>query len=458
MKVGAQPVAQPGFDAYAVFSRGTVPQVWLLPEGSGWSLPCVSFREDPDEWPGPFCRALRDRLGIEVTVLRRLATQRNEAEQRKSSLYAVETPGSGDMPPAGRWVGREALRALPLAVPEHRAPIETWLAELESGHVPALRNAWEQPGWFGEAADWMREQMAREGIAARGPVEQFRTWSISCLLRVETDAGALFLKAAPPMFAHEPRLTRALCELHPGRVPDVLATDDGRRWLLMREFRGEPLWRLPDIQRWEEALRLLASIQIESAGRVAWLFSLGCPDRRLDVLAAQIDPLIANDSVLGERGLSGEEIARLRSLAPRLKDRCAEVAAGPIPATLVHGDYHPGNIVADDAGVLIYDWTDGCIAHPFLDFVTFLRFGPFRDAPDAYERLRAVYLDAWAETAPMDDLIRLFEQAQALGALHQIISYLHITANIEAKGEMTDGVTTYVGDLLEKMAPPPARG
>ena len=54
-------------------------------------------------------------------------------------------------------------------------------------------------------------------------------------------------------------------------------------------------------------------------------------------------------------GLSEREIDRLRALAPRLKALCQEVAAGPVPPSLAHGDLHRSNIMAAGQDVRLFD-------------------------------------------------------------------------------------------------------
>ena len=64
-------------------------------------------------------------------------------------IYAMENhspqwgPGE-DM----RWVSREALADLQLAIPQYQAIIEAWLAEVESGQIPARRAPWAVKGWY----------------------------------------------------------------------------------------------------------------------------------------------------------------------------------------------------------------------------------------------------------------------------------------------------------------------
>jgi aminoglycoside phosphotransferase (APT) family kinase protein len=63
-------------------------------------------------------------------------------------------------------------------------------------------------------------------------------------------------------------------------------------------------------------------------------------------------------------------------------------------ASLVHGDLHLGNVAKGPGGPLIFDWTDACVAHPFLDLATIRRGTGEVDVAEAElrARLRAAYL------------------------------------------------------------------
>ena len=50
-----------------------------------------------------------------------------------------------------------------------------------------------------------------------------------------------------------------------------------------------------------------------------------------------------------------------------LDARCAAIDACGLPMTLVHGDFHPGNLRGDDAHLFILDWGDCGVGHPLFD-------------------------------------------------------------------------------------------
>lgn len=99
---------------------------------------------------------------------------------------------------------------------------------------------------------------------------------------------------------------------------------------------------------------------------------------------------------------------------------------------MLHGDFHAGNIIVRDGAYLVFDWTDACIAHPFLDLVTIIDNDDSESMTDAERNtLSDAYLEEWAAYAPMDTLREAARIAMLLGALHQAGSYKLIIASLE---------------------------
>jgi Ser/Thr protein kinase RdoA (MazF antagonist) len=186
-----------------------------------------------------------------------------------------------------------------------------------------------------------------------------------------------------------------------------------------------------DTAVWAEALRRFGRIQVACAARVEELLEVGCLDRRLDRLPADVGALLDDDRSLCE--LEAPEAGRLRALAPRIAGMCERLASYGVPETLVHGDLNLDNIAFDGQGYTYFDWTDGCIAHPFFDLVTMLNnadeaLGPLEGHQ---AQLRDAYLAVWGEYASIDRLRAACALALPLGALHQAVSYQHIIAGTE---------------------------
>jgi aminoglycoside phosphotransferase (APT) family kinase protein len=123
-----------------------------------------------------------------------------------------------------------------------------------------------------------------------------------------------------------------------------------------------------------------------------------------------------------------------------------------VPQTLVHGDLHAKNIAVRNGRYLFFDWTDGCVSHPFFDLVVMLRHAAvLPDASAAVPRLRDAYLALWTDYEPMPRLRQAWALAAPLGALHQAVSYQHIVASLEpaARHELDWGVSLWVRQMLQ---------
>lgn len=176
---------------------------------------------------------------------------------------------------------------------------------------------------------WSRVGFHAEAEAWAGmPLELVRNWPLSAVLR----NGDVFFKAVFTLFRHEPAITAAV-----DVAPRVLRADHDRGWMLLQEAGGEPIEPV-------DAIRLLARVHRDWESRVDDALALGAHDRR--------------DS------------------------------AGA--ATLVHGDFHPGNVL----GATIIDWSDAAVANPLVDvnYFAFMVGDDRRDevldaygTPDAYE-------------------------------------------------------------------------
>ena len=191
----------------------------MLQGAADWSLP--HFRLEQYVWFGAvsqIAQAMRRELGVDVAILGCVYACADGDARRNELIYTLEPQSQAwALPPGGRWVDRPALAGLPLAQPEQRPMIERYLAEAESGAIPALRPPWARPGWFAAASAWIESQLARRGYTLVAQVEQVKSWGISCILRARTASGDFYLKQASilPLFADEPALTQALLPATP---------------------------------------------------------------------------------------------------------------------------------------------------------------------------------------------------------------------------------------------------
>jgi Phosphotransferase enzyme family len=375
--------------------------VLLVEDGSGWALPRATG--DESEIVIDAVRSIGGVVGADVIVLRDLRI--GPARPPEDATVYLTEPLSDPLAARGRWWTAED--PLDDVEPSDRAVVERWSA----GEEPRSLQPWQRPGWFGAASAWIEAS-----LPAVSDVRQYATWCVSCILRVTSPLGTSWFKATPASFAREPAVTSMLADLVPGRTPEVLALDADRGWMLLADLDGEPVDALAVDDRLE-ALLAVGELHRASVGSIDVLLDGGCVDRRPEVLATQIATLAADRTV----PLPGDLDERLRSAVPRLVELCGELSTSPVPPTLVHGDLHAGNIMRTASRrYRVFDWSDACVADPFVDVVMFLM--RLSEGTDVRARFREGYLDAWpgltrAAAAAYADL------AEPLAAMHHAVTY-----------------------------------
>jgi hypothetical protein len=436
--------------SYAVVPDGPGERVLLLRGAAGWELP--RHESDEPRWwhvVHDVNHAFGELLGLEPTTLRCLATAGDD--ELHIRFYELE-PHAAGTPAGGAWLDRAELERIDLAEPEHRPLLLRCLDERADDEVGPLAVRWARPGWFAEAAGWIRAQLSDLGLEATDVLQE-RTWSISTVLRAETAAGDFYFKAVPPVFAGEPALTRELSRRHPGLVPAVAALDEERGWMLMHAFVGEELDAVADPSSLAEAVRAYAELQLPWVGRGEELLELGCPDRGLDSLEPLIDPLLGDSELLlpgHPDGLSSTQVEAVPELVQRLHAACDRLRTHDLPTTLEHGDLDTDNVRRVDGCFLFFDWSNACLSVPFFGLVPFLEFHDEPLAPTLRNRLRDAYLAPWADELGRGDLAEAFELAHFVGLFHQAVSYYRITQGTEprARWEWERGFPFFVKRLL----------
>lgn len=321
--------------------------------------------------------------------------------------------------------------------------------------------SWTQPGWFEQASAWIQAELKQQGIGLDGAIEQPHVRPWSTVLRVPTTAGIFFFKATAPVLAHEPALTQALSFWRPDCMPQVTAADLERGWMLMPDF-GASLRSLfqagHTIQDWHTILPVYAEMQIEMVDRRRDILTLGAFDRRLEVLPAEYELLLADTDALriGQTdGLTEDEYSRLLEYMPRFEAMCEELAGFFIPETLHHDDFHDGNIFVRDGRYIFADWAESCVAHPFFSMVVGLRSIAYRfnlpeDAPEIAE-LRDIYLEPWTCYESRQNLQAAFYLANRVGRVCRALTWHRVVSGLDEalKVEHADAVPGWLQLFLE---------
>lgn len=312
-----------------------------------------------------------------------------------------------------------------------------------SNTMPAATTSppWTQPDWFEQASSWIHAVLAQQGIDITGPIEQVHVRPWSTVLRVPTPAGAVYFKASTAVLAHEAALTQALSRWRPGQVPQVLATNLQRGWMLMRDG-GTRLREVLKVDRnlghWETLLPLYAEVQMDLAHRLPDLLALGIPDRRMATLPVQFEELLTDIEVLRidqPNGLTSTDYRRLRYLAPYVAALCDRLAASSVPESINHGDFHDGNIFLRDGRYVFFDWGDGSVSHPFFSlrtvFVSVEYTLQFQEDAPEFQGLRDAYLEPWTQVESREVLLRTFDLARRVAPISSALGWHRTLSGLE---------------------------
>jgi len=366
----------------------------VLCDGNGRVLGALPpFTVDVAWWQeaAPVVRAARARHGVEVTVLRLLCGDAYPpAGGRVAYLAEVDRPPGVPLAP---WTG-DALRDDPLRLPYAR------------------------PG--GPRADvaWADRVLRRRGTPRTAPAEQMRTWNLSSVWRLPAGEGAAWLKVVPPFFGHEGAM---LARLDTRVVPPLIAADGPR--VLLDHVPGEDQWAAP-LPRLLDMVRMLVGLQVAWSSRLGELAGVDLPDWRPAAFTAPARDVFARTA--GE--LDAETRSALARLLDGLEERFAAVAGCGVPESLVHGDFHPGNVRGDDERLVLLDWGDCGLGHPLLDQAAFLE----RVAPADRAAVRAEWSRLWRDAVPGSDPDRAAVLLAPVAALRQAMIYRTFLDGIEA--------------------------
>lgn len=261
---------------------------------------------------------------------------------------------------------------------------------------------WTEPDWLAEAKAWIEAQ-----VPVAGEIEQPHVRPWSTVMRVPTADGDLWFKAVTALHRFEPALTALLAQLLPDRVPELVAVDGERAWMLMRDG-GTRLRDLPaTVEHWEALLPRYAELQIAAAPRADELLDVGVPDFRLDKLPRLVEEMLAQQP----GGLSAADHQLMLDRLPELESMTRELAAHGIAETVQHDDLHDGQVFVRDDRYVVFDWGDACVSHPFHTLTVTLRAATWRLGlePGGREvlRMRDAYLEPFgppAELAPAADV------------------------------------------------------
>jgi hypothetical protein len=191
------------------------------------------------------------------------------------------------------------------------------------------------------------------------------------------------------------------------------------------------------------------------------MLAAGVPDGRPERLTGDLVRLLDDDGAWARlQDADGDEgrttRSRLRQQYSEVAERAVGLASIGIAPSVQHDDLHGGNILVGPAGDRFFDWGDAVVAHPFSTLtVTFNsiahRTGLSQNDP-AFERLEAVYLEAWADVAPPPALARAARLARGFGCLNRALNWERALIGVadEELAEFGDSIAGWVIEFADR--------
>jgi hypothetical protein len=258
------------------------------------------------------------------------------------------------------------------------------------------------------------EEWIRAYVEPTGAIELTHEQPWATVMRVPIGDTSVWFKACSTVAAFEPRLTADLYSRWPDLVVEVVAVDVDRGWLLLADggtaigAYGNPP------EAWQVVLPRYAELQRGETTHALGHIDHGVPDLRTASLPARYESMLARDLPL-----EPDEIERLRAFTPRFAELCAELDSRGIADTVQHDDLHFANVYERNGRMLVLDWGDSCVSHPFASLV--VTFEHLFDLPHGdpwFARLRDAYLEPWGTGA-----LETFELAFRVGTIAHVFAW-----------------------------------
>ena len=250
----------------------------------------------------------------------------------------------------------------------------------------------------------------------------------STVVRLRTDGRVCFFKADHILPPAEAIVIGRLAPRWPNHIVPVIALDEARGWSLS-EDAGRTGLDDANTDDWCRLVDRFGRVQ-QATGLSAdeWV-ALGCRDLRGERLFSAIDAMLADcRSEVGEKLWS-----RIESLRPKISEACNDLANDGIPATLVHQDLVPVNIILRDGVPVFLDWSDTVIGHPFFGCDRLL--DSCWNEPERKAAVIDAYLGAFEGVVSEERLRASFKRVLWLRVLYEDVRWHHEIAELDPESE-----------------------
>ncbi|MFW6029157.1 MAG: hypothetical protein ACOCRO_02765, partial [Halanaerobiales bacterium] len=255
--------------------------------------------------------------------------------------------------------------------------------------------------------------------------------AISAVYKIISDNNNYYVKVLPTIFSSELNIIKYLSSKYPKNIPEVYLINSQENILITKEINGNMLYEFDELNVWKKCLTTYAKIQLSESNQKDKLLELGFKDRTMNSLREQLEIISKNISSIEidkEYRLTEDEIQFFKDNIDKFKELTYKLELSAIPSTIEHGDFYVANIAIEDEKCVIFDWSDGCITHPFLSMIPF--FSECKFSPENKEKLLAHYLRQFSDFGTMDELLIEYSFVKVVGEMHLAWTYYIITTSL----------------------------
>jgi hypothetical protein len=312
---------------------------------------------------------------------------------------------------------------------------------------------WSTPEWQEQALSWVDSHLANHGYQRSGGLARQRVQPWATVLKIPTDHGTVWMKAAAPSTAFEIRLYPLLQKVFSKWILRPIAVDLDRGWMLLPDggtCLAEMGNNIDPVRVYETVLPCYGELQLALATHTQEMVECGVSDMRAPMM-----PMRFQEAVCGVRDfveLRGtpeehEQFRKVLAMEPTFLQWCSQLADIPGLPSLDHNDLHGGNILISATSPSLcfhlFDWGDSVIAHPFTSMlvaVGLLRrnINATTDTDPRILRVRDAYLEAFSGIAPKAELIHGMELACRVAKVTRTLTWLRAVGTPSSPVSVSD--------------------
>lgn len=429
----------------------------------GRILPAFPTSSLSDLFVNSKCRYVREHLDLPFEIVFLRGECDVVVERRlEHLLFLFEIPCKSvpDVWKHGKWVARENTHKLRISSGANIVREYLQRYSIDGLNVNAARLlSFSKPGWLDMASGWAVDILCKEGFVIES-VEQFGVFGLSCLLLIKSQCGSsFFVKGCYPTgFYNEVAVSVVLGAEMPGDCMQPLGADMDRNLLLLNDYGlslddlEEKCHSLEDEEALEETksrvITTWGNIQLKAIAKRNNLIKGGVTvwDREryyimIEEMFDDMDWWSFQEEQMSEQDRSKYDWEMCKDMFLALSaDLCRRIGEYKVPLSLVHGDFHGGNVlIGKQSQTTFIDLSYTVWSFPFLDRESY----EFGDSCDVEE-----YLELWTDYESMARLKELYELVEEFVHVFVTLKAYHMFR--DAEQSLRTCLRDELGSIIER--------